>query len=143
MRRADIANVERACELLGPHMRRAVGSTHALAGLEPVAVPAAFPDEILAAAAATFGLPPAALAGPSRGFPVDEARRVFVRLGALESYTQEQLAPELHRSRGRVWQIARETVDEQAVRIARTLIRDPRLRRHLPGAASVPGVGSG
>jgi hypothetical protein len=119
-------------ELLGTYALRAVGATHELAGLEPHAAPAALLETLLAAAADTFGLSPAELAGASRRFPADEARRAFVRLGQLESYTHAQLAAALGRTRSRVTQIAAEPVDELAVRIARTLVSDPRLRCRLP-----------
>lgn len=143
MRRVDIANVPRARELLGPRIERAVGSIRVLADLQPLVVPTASPGVLLAAAAATYGLCPAELAGPSRRWPAPEARCPFVRLGELESYTHAQLAVALDRTRARVSQLAARPVDEIAVRIARTLVRDPRLKRHLPGIAVAHEAGAG
>ncbi len=126
-----LAAVPRALALVGPHARWAAGDPPPpLADLEPVPVPTVRPPLILAAAAQTYGLPTSHLPGPGRSPALCAARGVFVRLGVLEAYDREQLAPFLGRSRSQTSRLA-EFAPDQAVRMARTLIRDPGLCRRL------------
>jgi hypothetical protein len=131
------ANVSRARALLGPsRAARAVGFVPAIAPLDRSRVPRELPGLLLAAAAQAFRLRPDDLAGGGRGPEVAAARRVYVRLGALESYSHAQLAPFLGRSRTRVTEISAEPVDERHVRIARTLLAEPGLRARLLGSGA-------
>ena len=62
---------------------------------------------------------------------------IYISRGLLAYLDNEsQLAAVLGKSRSRITQIAAEPVDDEAVRIARTLTRDPALRRHLPRLAA-------
>jgi len=131
--RASLANVSRATTLLGERARWvAPAMPPTLADLEPAEVPCAGPELILAAAADAYGCGPDALASRRIGPDLCAARAVYVRLGGLESYTHEQLAGPLARTRSRVTQLGVGPIDLAGVRIARTLLRDPGLRRRLP-----------
>ncbi len=71
------------------------------------------------------------LASPRRSPELQAARAVYVTLGRLESYSDGQLAGLLGRSRRWTSELAADP-DLGAVRMARTLFRDPVLRASLP-----------
>lgn len=138
---APFPNVARARELLGKERLRL--RRPAPAGLEPVCVSTVHPTEILVAAAQAYGVDPSLVMGKSRETAVVAARRLFVVLGSLESYDCVQLAPFLGVTRQRTWQMGREGACEGAVRIGRTLVREPLLlERVRRWAATLPAVKS-
>jgi hypothetical protein len=118
---AAFPNVARARALLGRERVRIWRPE--LADLDPVRVPSVQPHHILVAAAQTYGVDPSEMLSRSRAAAVMAARATFVRVGRLEAYDDGQLAPDLGRSRQRIWQIGALAVDERATRIARTLLR--------------------
>lgn len=129
---ARVAHVERALALLGRCAGRVVGERPQLADIEPSCVPSAGPQTLLFAAAAVYGVPPWELPGPSRDAQLVSARALFVRLGQLEGYFLRQLAPSLGRGERQLSNLSRiPDVHDAAVRIARTLLRDPALRSRL------------
>ncbi len=132
---APHANVALALELPGLHAGSARCACPPLADLEPSYVPCGHPDLLLGAAAQTYGIDPLALRGWGREPRHVLARALYARLGALEGYRHGQLAAVLGRTRQRVTQLAATPVPAMALRIARTLLRDPGLRTALP---SVP-----
>jgi REP element-mobilizing transposase RayT len=131
--RVGFVDVARALELCGTSAPWTIPRGYRLADLAPAVVPSASPALILAAAAQTFGVDPLDVAGDGREPALVAARGVCVALGRLESYHGSQLAPGLGRTRQRLSQIAAAGVDEEGVRIARTLLRVAALRARLPG----------
>ena len=147
---ARSANVERACAMVGGGQGAPAGGSQALIGrlrgvsvaladLEPAAVPSATPGILLAAAAETYGVSAMALAGPCRDEALTLTRALFLALGRLESYSLAQLGPFLARKRSQLYRLTESSVPDDALRIARTLLRTPGLRRRLPrvGAGEV------
>ncbi len=74
--------------------------------------------------------------GEGRADRTVRAQAAFIQLGRLEAYSDRQLAPFLSRSRSWVTRVAAVAIDERALRIARTLVRDARLRRQLRPVAA-------
>ncbi len=128
---AGVLNVARARFACGPFASW-LGGTMVLADIDPAPVSLHSPEVLLAAAAETYLLPPAALAGPGRDERSLAARALFLRLGQIESLSVRQLAPFIDRSQKQASRLAQLLVEWRAVRIARTLIRDARLRARLP-----------
>lgn len=138
--RDALVDVRRARELIGPeHLWRIKLQAPPLADLEPVSVPSAPPELILAAVAQTFGLLQEELIGSRRLRVLTRARAVFARLGTLESYHAAQLAPVVDLTRQRIWQLTTSRVDERDARIARTLFRTEALRARLRPQANFAG----
>ncbi len=129
------ANVSRARALLGRDEWRTRLAAPELFGLEPLALPLARPNALLVAAAQVFGLLAADLASSSQRRDLAPARATYVHAGRLESYSDEQLALVLRKTRQRVHQLGQRPVDPIAVRIARTLCRDERFIVRLPELA--------
>lgn len=133
---SGIANVARAFELVAdPRLvRRLIGQPASLADLDPVPAPTASLDTLLQAAADVYGVPPWDVAGTSRAPRLAMARGLLVRLARLESYTLEQAGGAIGRTKSWMCKLAATPLDgeERALRIARTLIRDPETRRRLP-----------
>ena len=134
---AGIANVERALALLGPLAWRAAAPRPPLADLERAAAPTAAPHAILAAAAEAYGVPVGSLSGDGRAAVYLRARALYLHLGLIEGYTLTQLAPVLRRSLAQASRIAAAgPSDERALRVGRTLLRDPRTRAQWEAPAS-------
>lgn len=130
---APAANVERATELIGPLASRLRDARPPLADLDPRTVPVAGPRTLILAAADVYGTRPWDLPSPKRAAPLPEARALFLRLGQLEGYSARRLAPLIHRSQQQASVLVRRVaVGERALRIARTLVRDPALHGRLP-----------
>jgi hypothetical protein len=130
---ARAANVARAVARLGPAAYRLTAPRPPLADLEPSRTPSASPEMLLFASADVYGVRPWDLPSPKRVAPLPEARALFLRLGQLESYSVRRLAPFLHRSQQQgSLLVCGVAVAEQALRLARTLLRDRGLRRRLP-----------
>jgi hypothetical protein len=121
---------ERARVLLGVDARRIALEHPELAGLEPAMAPCATPGRILSAAAATLRVLPADMASGRRSPELAAARAVYVALGRLESYCDGQLARPLGRSRARTCELSADP-DMEAVRMARTLLRDSGLATRI------------
>jgi hypothetical protein len=117
---------ERARLLLGADTRRIALECPDMADLEPALTPCATPARILAAASAVMRVLPADVASTQRSPEITAARRVYVALGHLESYSDQQLAGTIERSRQRTAELGVDP-DMGAVRMARTLLRDPGL----------------
>ncbi len=104
-----------------------------LADLGPEPRPRFGAGQVLAAAAEAYGLPVQALVGCERkGRPL-AARATFLRLALLEGFSVSRVAALIGRCQARASRIgARVEVSERALRVARTLLRDPRLlpQRH-------------
>jgi len=137
LRVAGPANVARALALLGREYEAAVrGPSLPLADLEPALFPSLHPEVLAAASADVYGVSPHELAGAGRGEAVTRARATFFRLGVLERYALSELAPLLGRSRSRASRLVSETpAEDRALRMARTIARDPGIVRHLPRSA--------
>ncbi|HZV01642.1 MAG TPA: hypothetical protein VFF73_33335 [Planctomycetota bacterium] len=127
---ARVANVERARALLGGDLRRLHLERPPLANLVPVGLPRVSLANVAVAAAQAHGIPATDLASAQRSSALNVPRGTFVALGRLEAYRDPQLARALGRTPQRVWQLAAHA-DETAVRIARTLLVSPTLRRRL------------
>jgi hypothetical protein len=139
--KAPFANVARAVELCGGDLWRLRPRWRSdLADMEPSIVPMDGVEVVLAASAQTFGVLPVHVAAKHLFAHVVAARTTFVHLGRLEGLKDAQLAPAIGRKRRRVSQLAGSPIDEQAVVIARTLMREPRLRRWLPSGLPVLGI---
>ncbi len=139
---AGVANVARVAGLIGARFGRIGCSAPPLADLEPRERPSAMAEEVLAAAAQAFGVAEDDLRSTRRELALVRARAAFVHLGRLESYRDSQLAALIDRTRGRMWQLGRAADGPalQGVRVARTLLRDPRLRAQL-SAVEVASAG--
>ncbi|HZV02805.1 MAG TPA: hypothetical protein VFF73_39220 [Planctomycetota bacterium] len=138
--RTDFANVTRARELMGRHTRWALPAACPLVDLDPVSVPTAPAELILAAAAQTFGVLVEDLASLSRARTLSAARAVFVAVGRLEGYQESQLAAVLGRTQQRVSQLVDVPSDTEGARVVRTLLRDPTLRARLKPPKLVPAT---
>ncbi|HVY61540.1 MAG TPA: hypothetical protein VHF22_07795, partial [Planctomycetota bacterium] len=110
---AGLANVGLARRVLGGLAER-YGQVVARQDLEPVMAIGEPVDLLLAAAAQTFGLLPAALAGPGRTPRLVRARSAFLHLGWLEGYRQHQLGPLLARSAPQVCKLAARLREDDA-----------------------------
>lgn len=139
---AGVASAERLGDLLGRRLDSVIGWWPALSDAEPRRVPTASPTLLLGAAAQARGIPVDAVAGAGRTAEVLAARLLYVRLGCLEGYDQAQLAPTIERSPAQVCRLAAASADvpDLAVRIARTLLREPTLRRRIPRPARADGA---
>ena len=137
--RDRFVDTERARLLLGLYLRRITLEHPALAGLEQAFVPCATPARILSAVAATLRVLPADMASPRRSPELVAARAVYVTLGRLESYSDRQLARPLGRSRTRTCELSADP-DMEAVRMARTLLRDSGLATRVRAFAGVDHV---
>ncbi len=137
---APFANVEGARRVLGPRIRWPAGDPVRLADLEPRLTPSASPELLLGAAAQTFGFLPEELRSGARGPLIAQARATYVHLGILEGYDHAQLAESIDRTRQRVTQFAAvpALAVGRAIRIARTLVREPALRRRIRVARFAP-----
>lgn len=102
-----------------------------LADLEAASHSAHSPALLLAAACQTLLVDPSEAQECSRDVAVVAARSVYARLGALERFDQRLLGPPLRRSQSQISRLAREPVDLDLVRIARTLVRVDALRARL------------
>jgi len=122
------ANVARARELM--EGQGWVARPTPLTDLEPVSVPTAAVDLVLAAAAQTYGVL-AEDVMTSRARSLTAARSVFVALGRLEGYSDSQLAGVAGRTRQWIGKLRARDADMLGVRIARTLLRLDVLRARL------------
>ncbi len=130
--RAGLADIAGANAAVGPMLaRRLAGFRPALADLAPAPRPEPAPELLLAAVAQMYGFAPAELVLDRRSERLSLARAVYVQLGVLEGYKHEQLGPAFGRPRVRVTQLGALAVPASDVQIARTLIREPGLRRRL------------
>jgi hypothetical protein len=142
--RSPLPDVRRVRRLLGEQAERALPRRVALAGLEASPVPTASPGLIVAAAAQTFGVLVQQVRGSGLEAPLVQARSLAVVLGRLEGYLDRQIAVALGRSRSVTSRLGARPVPEEAVRIARTLLRIPALRARLQGPPlHLPGASEG
>ncbi len=105
----------------------------ALAGAEPRRIPTADPATVVGAAAQAFALDPAALASGKRTGPEAAARALAVALCLREGHKLYQVAPFLGITRRHAGRLGG-GVPETAIRVARTLLDDPRLRARIVAA---------
>ncbi len=98
------------------------------------------PPVLVGAAAQAFAVHPDDHAGPARYGAVAEARALAVALGVREGYEPGRMAPYVGRSRVQVWRIATRGAPERAIRVARTLVADERLRARIAPAVARPKV---
>ena len=134
------ANVPQVRKSLGTHATWGCGPVIQLAGAEPSEFPDASLGTLLAAVAQVHRVCPAEIRNERRTPELVAARRDYVHLARLESYRRAQIAVAVSRTPKRVSQLFQEPVDIAALRMARTLVRDPALRRQL---APLQLVGSG
>ncbi len=129
----DLADLERARQLLGDAGVSTIGSYPALADLDRCRRSEHSLSLILAAAAQVFGLGPEEVTERQRKDRTRAAaRRCAARLAWIEGWTHGEIACALQVSRVRVTQLAgSEGPASGAIRAARTLLRDPALRRWL------------
>jgi len=130
---AGRANVRRARQLLGTEARRALWGLDAPAvtDLDPVAAPRFALEVILGAAAAAHGLAAEAIAGDGRSSGPVAARAAYVALAGLEGFTLEQAGAAIGRSRAQACRLRAEAAGAAGVRVARTLLVTPALRRGI------------
>lgn len=140
LRAVSRVNVDRAADILNGRHWAISGKDLApppLHDLAPARFAEAHPSVVLAAAADAFSLRPAAVAGRGRSDTERRARAAFLAVTNLEGYSiaAAGAAIGLQRSQAaRLAAVAKEK-DERALRIVRTLARDPAFARHLPRAA--------
>lgn len=96
------------------------------------------PDEIIAAAAEVYGQPASLVVAGKHGEKLALARALAVRLGTLEGYSTRFMAAALGRGRTPGYALWALEIPGDAVRAARTLIRDPGLRSGLPATIVRP-----
>lgn len=113
-----------------------IADTVALADLAPACAPTYPPQEIVAAAAQAYRLTSADLAGRERDGRLSRARALAVSLAKLEGYSQKQIGPALGRSQAQISRLVEHVVPPAAIQAARTILRDPALRRAVAGAAA-------
>jgi REP element-mobilizing transposase RayT len=124
----ETVNLKRGLELLGERAWTAIDPIPPLADLDPGRFPAARPELLLAASAEAFGLTPEDLVDDGRAAAVLNARACFLKLGKLETYGVESLAPLIRYKPSFAYELAKRPVPDRGLRIARTLIRTPALR---------------
>lgn len=137
---APSASVDRALDRLGapPLWKIGVSRAPPLGGIDKMPAPTASPAMLLHAIADTYGLRPWAIASKRQSETFTVPRAAFLRLGKLEGYQVDQLAPYLAKSRSHAFRLANVSAPDAPVQVARALLGNPAIRCRLRRTWPVP-----